>query len=47
MLKKTIERTQDPERKSTTITTTYRIFGKAIYVRVVDYSVARDFPAKA
>ena len=47
MLKKTIERTHDLTRKSTTITTTYCIFGKALYVRVVDYSVARDFPNKA
>lgn len=47
MLKKTIERTQDPKRLNSTITTTYFLLGKRLYVKVVDYSLAKDFPAKA
>lgn len=47
MIKKTIERTQDTDHLKATITTTYRVFGKPLYVKVVDYSLARDFPSKA
>ncbi len=47
MLKKTTERTLDKTRSVSTITTAYRLLGQIVYVKVVDYSLAKDFPAKA
>lgn len=46
MLKKTTERTKGPADRNfnSTITTTYRLFGKTIYVRVVDYALVKEFP---
>lgn len=46
MLKKITERTRGSAERSmnATITTTYFLFGKAIYIRVIDYPLIKEFP---